>query len=99
MRVAATGGTPVAVTRLEAGQGSHRWPQFLPDGRRFLFFMGFGLGHAGRIRGVARGWRVEARAGEAETAAVYAPPGVLLLVRQGELVALGFDQTRGVVTR
>jgi hypothetical protein len=35
---------------------------------------------------------------EAETAAAYAPPGTLLLVRQGALVALGFDQTRGVVS-
>jgi dipeptidyl aminopeptidase/acylaminoacyl peptidase len=35
---------------------------------------------------------------EAETtAAVYAPPGALLLVRQGVLVAYRFDSTRGVV--
>src|SRR5262249_41450345 len=36
MRVMATGGTPAAVTRGEAGQGSHRFPQFLPDGHRFI---------------------------------------------------------------
>ena len=35
MRVMDTGGTPV--TRLVAGQGAPRWPQFLPDGRRVLF--------------------------------------------------------------
>ena len=98
MRVAATGGTPVAVTRLEAGQGSHRWPQFLPDGRRFLFFMGYG---SSATRGVYVG-ALEGgepmRVLEAETAAVYAPPGVLLLARQGQLVSLDFDETRGVVT-
>jgi serine/threonine-protein kinase len=38
MRVEASGGTPSTVTRLTGGQSSHRWPQFLPDGRRFLFF-------------------------------------------------------------
>jgi hypothetical protein len=38
-RVPAQGGTPVAVTTLDvpARQMSHRWPSFLPDGRRFVF--------------------------------------------------------------
>ena len=38
MRVSASGGEPVAVTRLDpAKENSHRWPHFLPDGRHFLF--------------------------------------------------------------
>jgi hypothetical protein len=37
MRVPAAGGDPVALTALDADQTSHRWPQFLPDGRHFLF--------------------------------------------------------------
>ena len=41
LRVAATGGPATSVTHLAAGQGTHRWPQFLPDGTRFLFFSGF----------------------------------------------------------
>jgi Tol biopolymer transport system component/predicted Ser/Thr protein kinase len=38
-RVAATGGVPAAVTRLDrAGRdNTHLWPQFLPDGKRFLY--------------------------------------------------------------
>ena len=38
-RVDASGGTPVAVTTLDAASGdeSHRWPQFLPGGRHFLY--------------------------------------------------------------
>jgi serine/threonine protein kinase len=38
-RVAAAGGVPSAVTTLDAATGevSHRWPQFLPDGRHFLY--------------------------------------------------------------
>ncbi len=38
-RVPAAGGTPVAVTRLDQarGENAHRWPQFLPDGKRFLY--------------------------------------------------------------
>lgn len=39
-RVTANGGTPVDATRLvkERGDTSHRWPVFLPDGRRFLYY-------------------------------------------------------------
>lgn len=39
-RVAATGGTPTPVTTLDAARGerTHRWPQFLPDGERFLYW-------------------------------------------------------------
>src|SRR5262245_37048234 len=38
-RVAATGGAPVAATTLDAARHDtvHRWPQFLPDGKHFLF--------------------------------------------------------------
>ena len=38
MRVPASGGDAVAVTVLGPGQQSHRWPQMLPDGHRFLFY-------------------------------------------------------------
>jgi eukaryotic-like serine/threonine-protein kinase len=37
-RVPASGGAAVAVTKLVAGQTSHRSPQFLPDGRHLLFY-------------------------------------------------------------
>ena len=39
MRVSAQGGSPVAVTRLDAAaqETSHRLPSFLPDGRHFVF--------------------------------------------------------------
>ena len=36
-KVPAAGGTPAAVTKLQPDQRSHRWPQFLPDGERFVF--------------------------------------------------------------
>ena len=39
-RISASGGKPVAVTSLDTSRGEtgHRWPQFLPDGRHFLYF-------------------------------------------------------------
>jgi eukaryotic-like serine/threonine-protein kinase len=36
-RVSADGGTPVALTKLDATHSSHRWPFFLPDGKHFLY--------------------------------------------------------------
>lgn len=40
-RIAATGGPVTAVTTLDVAQGenSHRWPLFLPDGRRFIYLI------------------------------------------------------------
>jgi eukaryotic-like serine/threonine-protein kinase len=40
-RVAASGGTPIAATKLDTARGDllYRFPQFLPDGRRFLVFV------------------------------------------------------------
>jgi eukaryotic-like serine/threonine-protein kinase len=36
-KVASAGGTPVRVTTPADGEGDHRWPWFLPDGRHFLY--------------------------------------------------------------
>jgi len=36
-QVPASGGTPAAVTMLGPTERAHRWPQLLPDGRRFLY--------------------------------------------------------------
>ncbi len=40
MKIAATGGPATPVTVLDTGRGEvlHSWPQFLPDGRHFLYF-------------------------------------------------------------
>ena len=38
MRVSVSGGTPVAITAIDAAlHTSHRWPFFLPDGKHFLY--------------------------------------------------------------
>ena len=97
MRVMATGGTPVPVTRLAAGQGSHRWPQFLPDGRRVLFFVGLGQSQTNGVYVTSLDGGEPTRVLTGETAAVYAPPGYLLRVSQGVLIAHRFDAARAVV--
>ena len=99
MRVEASGGLPIPVTRLTGGQSSHRWPQFLPDGRRFLFF-GIAEQEPG-LRGVFVG---SLDGGELTRAladnapATYARPGYLLQVSDGALMAHQFDGARGPVS-
>jgi Tol biopolymer transport system component len=100
MRIAATpGGTLAEATHLAPGQGgSHRWPQFLPDGRRFLFLSTFaGTSPNGVYLGSLDG-REPTRLLSAETAAVYTPPGYLLRVINGTLVAHPFNPDSGVVS-
>jgi eukaryotic-like serine/threonine-protein kinase len=38
VRVDSAGGTPVPLTTLDSKESSHRWPEFLPDGKHFLYF-------------------------------------------------------------
>jgi Tol biopolymer transport system component len=90
-QVAAAGGTATAFRPHTQGD---RWPQFLPDGRRFLFYR---AGTQGVYLGSLDGGE-PTRVLAAETAAAYAPPGYLLLVSQGVLVARRFDAARGVVS-
>ena len=96
MRVAATGGTPTKATFLAPGEGSHRFPEFLPDGRHFLFFIQSGRNSKACIS-IAEGTDPH-RVLAAETAAVYSPPGWLLTLRKGNLLAFRFDEASGVVS-
>jgi serine/threonine protein kinase len=92
LRLPASGGEPVPVTRLTSQQLSHRSPQLLPDGRHFTYYVagppevaGIYLGQLGDF---------EARRLVDAGAAVYAASGHLLFIRQGALYAQGFDLRR-----
>jgi Tol biopolymer transport system component len=87
--VAATGGgLATGLTTLGPGQTSQRWPQFLPDGRRFLFHV---LGGTSEATGVYLG-----SLDSQET--VRLTPDRLFVVRQDTLMSLPFDPVRAVVT-
>lgn len=89
-KVSALGGTPEQATDASPSRGDlHAWPSFLADGRRFVHF---GRSEAGRHGIYQRSldskeatFLVEA----SSTAA--AEPGYLVLVREGSLVAMPFD--------
>ncbi|HEX2453446.1 MAG TPA: protein kinase [Vicinamibacterales bacterium] len=92
-RIPATGGEPVPLPRL-VQQGSDFSPQFLPDGRRFLYYV---RGNP-EVRGVYAG-QLDAtldarRVLDSDTAAVYASSGHLLFGRQGTLYAQEFNPDR-----
>jgi serine/threonine protein kinase len=97
MRTSAAGGKPVAVTQVPSGRGSHRWPQFLPDGRRFLFFTTFVPRDA---RGTYLGSLDSPDVSlvlSGDTTALFTPDA-LLFVRQSELVAVRFDAGTGTTS-
>lgn len=95
-RVLASGDTPQQVTKLDESlsQFSHRWPQFLPDGRHFLFFgQATASGNSAIYTGSLDGGALKVLLRN-ESNAIYAPPGYLLFVRQGTLVAQRFDANK-----
>jgi len=99
-RVPASGGEPQPVTTLDStrGETAHRFPQFLPDGRHFLFSVL--PAHEGKFDT----WVGSLDSPErklllsAGTGVTWAPPGHLLYARDGKLIAQGFD-ARALVLR
>src|SRR5262249_25219006 len=88
-RVSAAGGEAVPLTTLDqTRENSHRWPQFLPDGRHFLYFSrqeksGIYVGSLDS--------KVTRRILETDFNASYAPEGYLVFVRELALMAQPFD--------
>jgi Tol biopolymer transport system component len=96
LRVAADGsGPPEPATKLEAGQGTHRFPSFLPDGRHFLFYASAGSGiEPGELRLGELGSLETRKLVEASSAAVYVPTGYLVFARGSTMLARPFDTAR-----
>jgi serine/threonine protein kinase/Tol biopolymer transport system component len=91
-RVSAAGGQPTALTTLDASRKeiSHRWPEFLPDGRRFLFLVRPGT----EVRVGSLDSSETKTVLNADSKVLYTPPGHLVFVRQGTLMAQSFDAAR-----
>ena len=105
-QVAASGGTPAPLTTLDLdnGENAHRWPQFLPGGRRFLYWVRSskpnrtGVYLSSLDRPHEKVFVVESL-----SAGAYSPPrgkhpGYLLWVRESALIGQPFDPERAQVS-
>ena len=92
-RVSAAGGTPTAVTVLDASrqQTSHLWPHFLPDGNHFLYLARSPIAENNAIWVGSLDGKDPKQLLSANSSVQYAPPGYLLFVRDRTLMAQPFD--------
>ena len=96
-RVAASGGTPTRVTTLDTSKyTTHRWPNFLPDGKHFLFLAQHHMSGHGETAGI---YATSIEGGTPKFivatngSAIYSL-GYLLCYRDGILMAQEFDAGR-----
>jgi Tol biopolymer transport system component len=100
-RVSASGGIPVAVTKVDSSKHStHRWPYFLPDGKHFLFLA---LNHASpagentAIYVASLDGKENRALVHSKASAIYAS-GHLLFLHGNTLMAQPFDAGRRELT-
>jgi Tol biopolymer transport system component len=95
--IAATGGKPQPILKPDIShqERAYRWPQFLPDGKHFLFFVLNDMTEATGIYTGSLGVGLTQYVMASETNAVYAPAsanaGYLLFVQNTDLKAQAFD--------
>ena len=89
-RMPAAGGQPEPVTQLLAEEVTHRFPQFLPDGRHFLFWISGTPQVEGTYAG-ALDSHEHHKICVADGPAIFAPPAQLFFVRESVLYGQRFD--------
>ena len=87
-RISATGGAATEATERNTGRAGHRWPQFLPDGRHFIFTERRSSVRLGVLDSTTTTELVDAGG-----TAVYADTGHLLFVQQQRLMAQAVDRS------
>jgi len=99
-QVSDAGGTPEPLTRLEKGELTHRWPEFLPGGRTLLFaaspIVGNWINTRVAVQSAGTGERRNLVQGGTQPR--YAPSGHLVYAQGGNLMAVPFDPQRLGVT-
>jgi Tol biopolymer transport system component len=95
-RVSAAGGQPVAATVVDPGHGDqfHMYPEFLPDGRRFLYLSLAPRPDDSRVYLGTLGSSDRRQIIQGPTRAAYAPSGDLVFVRAKQLLRGRFDPER-----
>jgi Tol biopolymer transport system component/predicted Ser/Thr protein kinase len=91
--VAATGGAPAPVTAVDPARGeiAHLHPNFLPDGRHFLFAAVNADPEKTSVMLATLDSKETRRLFTADSSAVFAEPGYLLFGRDGAVFAWKFD--------
>ena len=94
MKVSSTGKVEAATPASLVAGTAHAWPQFLPDGRHFLFSVATQGQAEGPLYVGSIGGEAPLLIRELVSRALYVEPGFLLYVRQGTLFAEAFDWQR-----
>jgi Tol biopolymer transport system component len=105
-RVPASGGDSVPFTHLDAAShdANHRWPQFLPGGRKFLYLnqttdaRATGIYLASADRPEDRRRVIETRGSALYVRTHRKHPGCLVWLQQGTAVFQAFDPDRGEIS-
>ena len=93
-RVAAAGGEVAQVTTLAPpAQNGHRFPEFLPGGRRFLFYV-FGTPASHGVYVGSLDSSSTKRLVAADSRAAFVPPDLVVFLRQGTLLGQRVDLER-----
>ena len=95
-RVSAAGGTPAPVTTLDSSRQEdfHAWPHFLPDGKHFLYFAHSPNPENNAIYAGSLDSKDTKLLLHATSFILYSPPGYLLFMQGGSLLAQPFDADR-----
>lgn len=102
-RIAATGGPINPVTQLDENRGetSHRFPQFLPDGKRFLFYALTKDSAHNTVQLATLGSFTRRTVLEGSSSALFSRDasgdGWLFYVREATLFAQRFDEAAGIL--
>ena len=93
------GSTAAPLSHFEHGENSHRWPEFLPDGKAVLFAAGFTPGNWTNVEIAVQPPGTSGRRNLVPgTAPHYASSGHLIYAQGGALMAVPFDSQRLAVT-
>jgi Tol biopolymer transport system component len=99
-QVSANGGAATPATRLDSGrhETAHRWPQFLPDGRRFIVFVGSTTPADAGVYISSLDSTQTIRLLQSASNAVFAPPDSLLFEQNGTITRQAIDPRTGTLT-
>ena len=95
VQVQATGGTPEPLSTVEAGEGEHIWPEFLPGGDAVVYVQGTPANPQVAVYSTKTRKHHVLAAGSDP---LYSPTGHLLYVLSGVLMAAPFDARRFEIT-